>query len=131
MTAPFSMSLVACGLGDFSIMKSLLERFFMVETFSAPNFYIPLLFPYRFEELTNAGQYARAAELMAAFLEYPFSFAGVRYSMAWATRWGWFARLRAEVEAALGETDFRAAWERGKALTLDDLDAELRPLLNH
>lgn len=130
MTAPFGMSLVACGLGDFSIMKPFLERFFMVETFSKPDFYIPLLFPYRIKEFTNVGQYARAAELMAAFLEYPFSFAGVRYSMAWATRWGWFARLRAEVETALGETDFRAAWERGKTLTLADLDAEIRPLLD-
>lgn len=130
MAAPLAACIIACGLDDLSVLKPHLDRYIMEGRFNVLDLYLPMFVPYRLVQLTKARQYVRAAEILGAFMEYPYSFGGVSYTMRWVESWPLFVRMRDEIKGALGEAEFQAAWERGRGLSAEDLDAELRSLLD-
>jgi predicted ATPase len=126
MLAPFGMSLVACGLRDFSPLLPLIELYRSRPPFNREAFYVPFFTAGSLITLADKGESARASELMRGFLDFDEETFGVPFPMAWARQWGLIARLRDSLEASLGSEAFQAAWERGTQITINDLASELQ-----
>ncbi len=61
----------------------------------------------------------RAVELLALTLTHPAA------AQNWMDKWPLLVRLRQNLHDELGQSDFNAAWERGKALNLEQIFATL------
>lgn len=70
--------------------------------------------------LAHRGRSTRAVELLALAFTHPVRAAG------WMEKWPLLARLRDELEQALGAAAYLAAWERGTQLDLETTAAELQ-----
>jgi DNA-binding CsgD family transcriptional regulator len=67
----------------------------------------------------HTGSQERAVELLGLVFTHPASATG------WMEKWPLLNRLRAELEASLGPKAYAAAWERGQALDLEAVVAQL------
>ncbi|MEO8396276.1 MAG: hypothetical protein ABI700_25010, partial [Chloroflexota bacterium] len=126
----FSMMIAACGLRDFQILRPYLEIAAKFAPFDLEHFSGPLVMPCRLIQLTELGEYARAAELLHSYLEYIPSYADLPFPTQWARGWGVIKRLSAELEAKLGSEAYQAAQVRGDKLPVSELMHELRIFLD-
>ena len=69
--------------------------------------------------LAYQGKAERAVELLGLYFALPPNVTG------WMEKWPLLTRLRADLEAALGADAYNAVWERGAALDLETVAAEL------
>jgi predicted ATPase/DNA-binding CsgD family transcriptional regulator len=115
----WGLSIAAYGLGDWetarqcalSLLRSLLNR-------PWPGYVIwPL--PVIALLLADEGQSERAAALLGLAFNY------LPGATGWLEKWPLLSRLRVDLETAVGAEGYAAAWERGKALDIDRVIAEL------
>jgi predicted ATPase/DNA-binding SARP family transcriptional activator len=69
--------------------------------------------------LAHRGSSARAVELLSLAFNHPMNPGG------WIECWGRLTTLRTELEAKLGTQAYQSAWERGRALDMETIVAEL------
>jgi serine/threonine protein kinase len=128
--APVAHAILACGLRDFSLLRNYRADSIPPATspFTSPTYYVPVLLLCRVIQLADAGQYARATELMRAITESKFR-ENLPYPIHWLKRWPLIERLRIQLYNGLGKEAFDEAKERGKSIELPEMADELRLML--
>lgn len=125
LVGPFGLTIVACGTETFLEFLTYASKFSNTPFRAEPQVLVPFFAVGRVAALAESGDYARATILMSAFLEKAVSHVGARFPTEWATRWGFFNRLRTKLENALGPEAFEEAWAKGKELTLEEMSNEV------
>ncbi len=117
--AEWTLALACCGLGDYgSARKSLraaLDYACTVKAHGAMTWCLPAAALV----LEHAEEPEAAVELLALAYHHPVGSSG------WLDKTPLIARLRADLEAALGTDAYADAWARGKALDLEHVAAQL------
>jgi hypothetical protein len=115
----WGLALANCGLGDDSAAyKSLLDTLCdTVYGWYSLTFQL-LCLPVMSILSTQSGDSQRAVELLGLFSTAP------RELTAWADKWPLLARLRANLEAELGEKSYATAWAKGRAMSLEKVVAD-------
>jgi predicted ATPase/DNA-binding SARP family transcriptional activator len=117
--ANWGLAVAHCGLRHDRVawqhLREALERARRLSYRAVPTWLLPVAAVI----LANEGQKERAAELLALSFTHPLSATG------WLGRWPLLTALGAELEAELGGESYRAAWERGRALDLEEVAAAL------
>jgi hypothetical protein len=102
------------GLGDFSGARIQMQEVLKAAKFyKATGFQVQCL-PGAALIAAGEGRLERAAELLALAFHHPAAATG------WLGKFPLVTRLRQMLESELSEEVFAAAWERGKALDLDE-----------
>jgi hypothetical protein len=128
---PYAHTIIACGLHDFRILDQygkLIVTMADSSPFTIPSFYVPVVMSCRLVILAEEGHYARVIELLRGMHESIFR-DNRPHPMGWLDNWPLIERIRAQAETALGADGYQAAWERGAHLSLDEMHAEIAPLL--
>jgi len=111
---PRGLAYAQCGLGDFPVAREHLRN--ALETavsMQAPGWHVQML-PAAALLAASEDRLERAAELLALGYHHPAAATG------WQDQFPLITRLRAKLDHTLGPAAFQAAWERGKALDLEE-----------
>lgn len=121
--AAWGSSIASCGLGDYDAANEYLSAAlkYMINLRGLTG--IIACLPVAAIILAHKSNPVRAVELLALALTHPVRAAG------WMEKWPLLARLRVELEQALGSEKYSAAWERGKLLDAEALMLELQEQL--
>lgn len=129
ITAIFATVIVCCGTGDFQLVKHYLNKTEGIAPFHLREFYTPMVMSCLVASLELKGMYARAVELMYGFEAGITSYVDLPVPTAWIYHWGWYKRLRAKAESALGSEAFQAAIERGRHLSMDEMSSAVKDFI--
>jgi len=111
---PRGLTYAMCGLDDFSAArKHLAQALEKAAFYKAPGWQVQML-PAAALIAASEDQLERTAELLALGYHHPAAATG------WQDQFPLITRLRAELDHTLGPAAFQAAWERGKALDLEE-----------
>jgi predicted ATPase/DNA-binding CsgD family transcriptional regulator len=115
----WGLPMAACGLGDYQTARSANQRALQFShRLNAPGRYLWHL-PASSAILAHEGQLERATEILSLIFTHPAS------ATPWLEKWPLLARLRADLETALGTDVYQAAWEWGTTLELEKVVTEL------
>ena len=118
--AAWGSAVAACGLGDYDAAReSLAQSLRHMIDYRGLTGTIACM-PVAAIILAHQGSPARAVELLALAFIHPARAAG------WMEKWSLLTRLRSELELVLGCDAYLAAWDRGIALDVDAVVADLR-----
>jgi hypothetical protein len=115
----WGLALACCGSGDDRIANQALQNVLQDELhfYDSPLFQL-LCLPLMSILSARNGDSHRAVELLGLFSTAPRELTG------WADKWPLLARLRENLEAELGEKSYATAWAKGRAMSLEQVDAD-------
>jgi ATP/maltotriose-dependent transcriptional regulator MalT len=118
--AAWGISLAACGLGDYDAAREFFLKSLTYMTNHRGQTGTIACLPVAAILLAHQGNPIRAVEWLALGFSHPIHASG------WMEKWPLLARLRAELQQVLGSEAYRAAWERGKRLDIEEVTKEVR-----
>jgi predicted ATPase/DNA-binding CsgD family transcriptional regulator len=114
----WALAALACGLGRAEDARDAIQSALQLATPSAHTATTVWMVPCTAYALAASAP-AKAAELLAWVFTYPNS------ALGWARQWPLLDRLRARLEAALAPEVYQARWERGRALSVEEVTSYL------
>lgn len=114
------LAIASCGQGIYQLAKRhILSALRVASSLSVPAF-ITICLPVFSIILAHEIEMELAVEVMALAHTHPAS------TPAWMEDWLLFARLRADLQAELGQETFNMLWERGRSSQLEAVVSDLR-----
>lgn len=126
---PFGMMILTLARRNASTLQSVIGLVMSVHPFNQVGFYVPMFACCVVARMVDEGRMADAAAIWHSAVHFGRSYADAPFPMAWANRWPLMIRLRARIEAALGQ-DIHSAGEGGPPWSQEDLQREVEKFID-